>query len=277
MSRSDIHLDAMLRHLGAAYYDSLYGRAAEADVTRAVEQVADRIGETPGTELAPAKARRRTSTQHHGSYHSRVRDVMTTSVVSVDRITPYKEIVALLAKHRIGGMPVLSMGRHVTGIVTDGDLVAVEARHAPGWSGFRRRRQQHQLRAEQLMTAPAITIHPDAPIASAARTMTQHHVHRLPVVDADGTLVGIVGRRDLLKLFLRPDEEIASQIHELISEVLPDDPSAVTVGVRNGVVTLTCQPGDGARRDGFRLAARLAADIDGVIDVVEGTASVQPA
>jgi CBS domain-containing protein len=275
MSRTDFHLDAMLRHLGAAYYDSLHGRAAEADVTRAVEQIADHMGETDAAQPAPVRTRH-VATQHHGSFHSRVRDVMTTSVVSVDRITPYKEIVALLSKHRIGGMPVLSIGRHVTGIVTDSDLVAVEARHAPGQTRFRRR-SQHQLRAEQLMTAPAITIHPDAPIASAARTMTHNHVHTLPVVDADGTLVGIVSRRDLLRLFLRPDEEVARQVHELVAEVLPDDADAVTIGVRNGVVSLTCQAGDGTRRDGLKLAARLAADIDGVVDVVESTAAPQPA
>jgi CBS domain-containing protein len=273
MSRSDIHLDAMLRHLGAAYYDSLYGRAAEADVTRAVEQVADHIGEEPTTTRGRPH---RATPQHHGRYHSRVRDVMSTSVVSVDRITPYKEIVALLAKHHIGGMPVLSMGRHVTGIVTDGDLIAIEAGHAAG-QGWFRRRSQHLLRAEQLMTAPAITIHPDAPIASAARIMTQNHVRRLPVVDADGTLVGIVSRRDLLKLFLRPDEDIAEQVHELVSEVFPDDQSAVAVAVRAGVVTMTCQPGNASRRDGFKQVCRLAADIDGVIDVIEGTAVAQSA
>jgi CBS domain-containing protein len=278
MSRSDVHLDAMLRHLGAAYYDSLHGRAADADVTRAVEQVASRMGEAHAQNV-PAP-RQRGPVQHHGRYHSRVRDIMTTDVVTVDRITSYKEIAALLAKHHIGGLPVLMLGRRVAGMVTDADLVAAAARqHRSGWARRRRRgsQQHHALTAEQLMTAPAITIYPDAPIAAAARVMTEHHVRRLPVTAPDGTLIGIVSRRDLLRLFLRPDGEIARQVDELLAEVLPDDPAAVKVTVHDGVVTLTSQGSATGWRDELRLAIRLAADIDGVVEVIDRTASPQPA
>lgn len=274
MTSKDLYLDAMLRHLGAAYYDSLHGRADKADVTRAVAQVAGQIGENR-IDSTPLAHRR--STRHHGSYHSRVSDIMTTSVVSVDRITPYKEIVALFAKHHIGGMPVLTLGRHVAGMVTDADLVAAARttrRSAGGLARLRRGAQSHPaLTAEQLMTAPAVTIHPDAPIATAARDMTEHHVRRLPVVDPDGKLLGIVSRRDLLRLFLRPDEEIARQVGELLEEALPEDPAAVTVSVHAGVVTLTSHAADARWQEELKLAAQLTADLDGVIDVVTRTAS----
>jgi hypothetical protein len=46
MPRTDIHLDAMLRHLGAAYYESLHGRATRADVTRALDTVEEQLNET---------------------------------------------------------------------------------------------------------------------------------------------------------------------------------------------------------------------------------------
>ncbi len=280
MSRDDLHLDAMLRHLGAAYYDSLYGRAAQADVTRAVQEVAGRVGESSGPHAAAAtKPTHHGPVQHHGRYHSRVRDVMTTSVISVDRITGYKEIASLLAKHHIGGMPVLMLGRQVAGMVTDADLVAAAGSSAAAASWPRRHHggaKQHLLAAEQLMTSPAITIYPDAPIGSAARAMTHHHIHRLPVVDEKGTLIGIVSRRDLLKLFLRPDSEIATQVTEVLAEVLPEDPAAVTVSVHDGVVTLTGHSVAGWK-DELRLAVRLVADLDGVIDVVDRTATGQPA
>ena len=55
---------------------------------------------------------------------------MTTSVVTVDRLTSYKDIVRLLAQHRISGVPVLSMGRHVVGVVTEGDLLTEEDKTA---------------------------------------------------------------------------------------------------------------------------------------------------
>jgi CBS domain-containing protein len=271
MTRRDEHLDATLRHLGAAYYDSLYGRAAEADVARAIKQVEGTIGE--GKNATEVPVRRHVSPQHHGRYHSRVRDIMTTSVISVDRITPYKEIVSLLAKHHIGGVPVLMLGRHVAGMVTDADLLEAAGHHdQAGW--FRHRHPQyHALTAERLMTAPAVTIHPDAPVAGAARLLTEHHFHRLPVTDQDGKLVGIVSRRDLIRLFLRPDAEIAAQVTELLAEVVPE-PGAVTASVRDGVVNLTGQPA-ADRRDELRLAIKVMSELDGVVDVIDSTTSVQ--
>ena len=280
MSRRDSHTDAMLRHLGAAYYDSLHGRAAEADVTRALQQVAGHFGEKPadraGTEAHAASPHN--GPRHHGRHHSRVRDIMTTPVISVDRITPYKEIASKLAKHRIGGMPVLMLGRHVAGVVTDADLVAVAAKTHPrsGLTLLHHGQRPAALTAEQLMTTPAITVRPDAPIASAARYMTDHRVRRLPVVDYDGTLIGIISCRDVLRLYLRPDAEIAAQVAELLDEVLPDDPLGVTATVRDGVVTLSGHPAADLKSE-LRLASQLIAQLDGVIDVVDKTASRQRA
>ena len=283
MSRSDANFDAMLRHLGAAYYDSLHGRAAPADVARAVDSIADHMGEAPVHHPAPARPRaghkdsvpRR---QHHGRWNSRVRDVMTTSVVTVDRITPYKEIARKLSEHRISGLPVLTMGRHVAGVVSEGDLLAARDHNPMTGHGLRHRlasRNQHHSRtAEQLMTAPAVTTHPDATIAGAARMMNVHHVRRLPVVDPDGKLVGIVSRRDLLSVFLRADAEIARQVGEILTELLPGGPTGIEVAVRNGVVTLSGQPELAAEEDLIPVAVRLAWDVDGVVDVVNKVSAV---
>ena len=283
MSRSDANFDAMLRHLGAAYYDSLHGRAAPADVARAVDSIADHMGEAPVHHPASTRPRdghkdslpRR---QHHGRWNSRVRDVMTTSVVTVDRITPYKEIARKLTEHQISGVPVLTMGRHVAGVVSEGDLLAARDHNPVVGHGLRHRvasRNQHHSRtAEQLMTAPAVTTHPDATIAGAARMMNVHHVRRLPVVDPDGKLVGIVSRRDLLSVFLRPDAEIARQVGEILTELLPGGPTGIEVAVRNGVVTLSGQPELAAEEDLIPVAVRLAWDVDGVVDVVNKVGTV---
>jgi CBS domain-containing protein len=242
MTRTDVHLDAMLRHLGAAYYDSLHGRADDADVRRALAQIATEISEKPGDGERTAGQGYPHGPGQHGRQHSRVQDIMTTSVVSVDRITPYKEIAALLAEHRIGGMPVLKLGRHVAGMVTDADLVAAAGSRPGGSSGWLTRRRAHPaLTAEQLMTSPAITTYPDAPLASVARTLTDHRIRRLPVVNSDGVLVGIVSRRDLLRVFLRPDADIARQVSELLTQTLPASQLTMTAAVRCGIVTLSGQ------------------------------------
>jgi CBS domain-containing protein len=280
MARTDIHFDAMLRHLGAAYYESLHGRATRSDVTRALDTVEQHLHEQT---TKPAKSSRPPVHHDDGTRHRRwarrVSDVMTTAVVTVDRITPYQEIDRLLTERRISGVPVLKMGRHVVGVVSEADLLAAEdetARQArlAGALGRRwrlRRPQPHvTLNAGNLMTSPAITIGPGATIPAAARLMNTHHVRRLPVVNDEGVLMGIVSRRDLLSVFLRPDGDIAHDARQVLDELPIADPGDVIVAVKHGVVTLTgtMRPGLDGDEPLLPLALRLIWDIDGVVDVV---------
>ena len=284
MARTDVHFDAMLRHLGAAYYESLHGRATRTDVARALDTVEEHLNEHspyPGparTSIRPHRAHQGPEVRHR-RWARRVSDVMTTSVVTVDRITPYQDIDRLLTENRISGVPVLKMGREVVGVVTEADLLAVEDetnRRARMDSSVGRRRLLHKqqpyvsLTAGILMTAPAITIGPDATIPAAARLMNTHHIRRLPVVDEHGKLAGIVSRRDLLSVFLRPDADIMHDARQVLDEIPITDPKDVTVKVRHGVITLTgtMQPEPGDSHDLIPLALRLIWDIDGVVDVV---------
>ena len=274
MTRTDTHLDAMLRHLGAAYYESLHGRAARSDVARALDTVEEHLGEQgPPAPKAP----------HHQELRKRrwarrVSDVMTTTVVTVDRITPYQEIDRVLTKHRISGVPVLKMGREVAGVVSETDLLAAEdetrrqARMADSMGRrWHLRKQPHvRLTADALMTSPAITIGPDATIPGAARLMNTHHISRLPVIDEKGKLIGIIGRRDLLSVFLRPDAEIAHDARQVLDELPLADPKEIIAEVKHGVVILTglMRPESDHEQDLMPLALRLIWDIDGVVDVV---------
>jgi CBS domain-containing protein len=283
MARTDIYLDAMLRHLGAAYYESLHGRATRSDVARALDSVEEHLNEQsphtgPARVPAHPQADRHADELRHRRWARRVGDVMTTSVVTVDRITPYQEIDRLLTEHRISGMPVLKMGREVAGVVSEADLLAAEdetSRRARMSSSIGRRRLLHKqpqasLTAGTLMTSPAITVGPDATIPAAARLMNTHHIRRLPVVDEDGKLIGMVSRRDLLSVFLRPDDDISHDVRQVLDEIPVADPREITVTVRHGVVTLngTMRPEPGDGHDLIPLALRLVWDIDGVVDVV---------
>ncbi len=212
---------------------------------------------------------------------------MTTSVVTVDRLTPYKEIDRLLAEHRISGMPVLKMGRRVAGVISEGDLLAAEDKASRqgrgGGAGGRRwrlRKPEHvALTAGSMMTSPGLTIHPDATIPAAARMMTEHHVRRLPVTDPDGKLIGIVSRRDLLSVFLRPDADILADVQQVLEEIPFTGQGDVTPLVRNGVVTLTgtAEPSENRHEDLIALVVRLIWDIDGVVDVVSRITEVKEA
>jgi len=274
MARTDAHLDAMLRHLGAAYYESLHGRAARSDVARALDTVEEHLGE----QGPPAPKAPRHEELRKRRWARRVCDVMTTAVVTVDRITPYQDIDRLLTKHRISGVPVLKMGREVVGVVSETDLLAAEdetrrqARMAASMGRrWHLRKQPHvRLTAGALMTSPAITIGPEATIPGAARLMNTHHISRLPVIDEKGKLIGIVSRRDLLSVFLRPDADIAHDARQVLDELPLADPKEAIAEVRHGVVTLTglMRPEADHEQDLMPLALRLIWDIDGVVDVV---------
>jgi CBS domain-containing protein len=115
------------------------------------------------------------------------------------------------------------------------------------------------------MTTPAVTVRAEAPLPEAARTMARHGVKRLPVVDAAGLLQGVVSRADLLKVFLRDDEDIAEEIgRDILPHLFPDSPESVRVQVRDGVVTLTGRVPDTAL---VPVAAGWVRGVDGVVAV----------
>jgi CBS domain-containing protein len=167
----------------------------------------------------------------------RVRDVMTREVVCVDEETPFREIAALMADCKISALPVLDADGRVVGVVSEADLLPKEEfPQGPPGARLLEGRRRRGLRAKaagdtavELMTAPAITIAPDASLAEAARLLHRHQIKRLPVLDPAGPLVGIVSRVDLLQVFLRSDDQIAQEVRQdVLRRALgmdPDTPS----------------------------------------------------
>ena len=203
---------------------------------------------TPTDAYLAARLRRR----------RRVEDVMTTAVVTADRLTPYQEVARLLLERQVSCLPVLAHGWQVIGVVSETDLLAARA-------GTARRGRA----AGELMTAPPITIRPDAALSAAARVMTTRHVTSLPVTGADRELIGIVSRRDLLSVFLRPDGDITGDVGHVLDQLPLRDPPGITMSVRHGVVTLAgVMPQWSQHQDLVRAAIGQIRDVDGVVDVV---------
>jgi len=175
-----------------------------------------------------------------------VRDVMTREVLTVGPATPLKEVAAILGANRISGLPVVQDGV-VLGVISEADLLAKEAATSNGHGGYRasipvRGRQLAAKRdaatAGQAMTSPAVTTVPPCSIGEAARVMVAHHINRLPVVE-NGRLVGLVTRADLVRLFARPDDQLAEAVRQdVLLDSLWLDPSGFKVSVTEGVVTI---------------------------------------
>ncbi|WP_030326849.1 CBS domain-containing protein [Streptomyces sp. NRRL B-3229] len=206
----------------------------------------------------------------HGTPHI-VSDVMTRTVTAVGRGTTFKEIVRIMQDRNVSALPVLKGDGRVVGVVSEADLLPKEEFRDGDPDRYTQLRRLTDLAkaggvtAEELMTAPALTTAPGATLAEAARTMARAKVKRLPVVDERGLLKGVVSRSDLLKVFLRDDEDLAEEIRrEIVSYLFPLPASAVHVQVHDGVVKLS-----GRVRDTSLLpvAARLVRAVEGVVDV----------
>jgi CBS domain-containing protein len=197
--------------------------------------------------------------------HREINTLMTTDVAVVDRDTPFKDIVALLADRHVSGVPVLGPDGRVEGIVSETDLLhGTTEEHRPLFAGGRRGPHPHNVAAD-MMTAPAVTVYPDTTVAHAAKLLAEKGVRRLPVVDADGQLVGVVSRRDVLGVFLRSDQDLRDEIvHEVFERSLWMAPTEVSVEVKSGVATLRGQVETPSLID---IAGSLTRAVDGVVDV----------
>jgi CBS domain-containing protein len=201
-----------------------------------------------------------------------VRDVMTPDVVSVTEHAPYKEIVYMLVRYRVGSLPVVGARGQVRGVVSEDDLLFREA-DADAEAGFggahgRRseRRESMTIEAAELMTSPAVTVTPAMSVERAARTMRRHKVKRLPVIEAStGRLVGVVSRSDVLKVYTRPDGGIRDDVlRDVIVNEFGLDPSRFTVEVWGGQVTVS---GETERRTQIPLLLRSIRHVEGVVAV----------
>jgi len=179
----------------------------------------------------------------------------------------------MLRSQRISAFPVIDDSGRVIGVVSESDLLVKEAVQAEGSSmlaALRHIREDNKvtgITAGELMTAPAITIGPDAPVEEAARIMYDRRVKRLPVVNVPGRLLGIVSRVDVLAVFGRPDGEIRDEItRAVLPGIVPKPWHDLKVTVRDGVVTISGSPLSEQTRRAITDAVRHVQGVVGVRD-----------
>jgi CBS domain-containing protein len=192
----------------------------------------------------------------------RVREVMSSPVVTVPPDMRLKEVADLLVRHGISAVPVVD-DDELVGIVTEADLLPLELTPDPRAhlapppdppSGVPRV-------AAQVMTWPVLALPEDADAAEAARLMLERRIRSIPVVRGR-QVVGIVARRDLLEVLARSDGDIARDLEALLAAEL-GAPSPYRTTVRDGIVEFT-GPTDPTSR---KLATLLAREVPGVVEV----------
>jgi CBS domain-containing protein len=206
---------------------------------------------------------------------STVADVMTRSVLTARPAMPLKELARVLTENGLSALPVLDPYDRLIGMVSERDLLSKQARPLPGrrhwWQPHRVREEIRRAEGDtvgHVMTGFPVTIAPGASLAEAARRLIEHGVKHLPVINDAGTLVGIVSRADLVRAFVRSDDEIHDTVvNEVFRHVLWVDPTEVEVTVTDGIVTLS---GTVEQRSTAEIAERLVHRLDGVVDVVSG-------
>ncbi|WP_295632916.1 CBS domain-containing protein [uncultured Mitsuokella sp.] len=146
-----------------------------------------------------------------------VKDIMTKNVITVKKDASIREIAQTIVDHDISGLPVVDEEGKVCGIVSEGDLVRKEfAPELPDelcilgaviyYSGLREYQDAFRkiaaISAEQLMTKKVVAVHEDDDVSKVAKIMYDKHVKRVPVLDGEKHLLGIVSRRDIVKMML---------------------------------------------------------------------------
>jgi CBS domain-containing protein len=213
---------------------------------------------------------------------TQVKDVMTNLVVMLYPKDTIHEAAQRLAKNGISGAPVVEGGK-VVGIVSESDLIHAVMPPAPINRGAsvldlltvigkpHMKRHDHGKTVADVMTTTVVQVPPDMSIWQAADLMERRGIKRLPVVDEEDYLLGIVSRADLVKAMARDDEQIKKEIVETIGILGPETIDGLEVGVSDGAAVIR---GVADRSSTQALAVKLARRVPGVVDVNDQMTSI---
>jgi len=202
----------------------------------------------------------------------KVRDLMSTELLTVSPETLLREAARTMVRNRVSGLPVLTDGA-VVGIVTEGDFLRQEANRDQPYRfslldalfGDGPSDAPAAERVAEVMTEIVVTITADVTIGEAARVMSDQRLKRLPVVDEEGALIGIISRADVVNAFTKPDEIIEDEVREdIVRRLLFLDPADVSITVEDGVVTLDAEM---ENRTEAHLLEELTRRVEGVVRV----------
>jgi CBS domain-containing protein len=208
---------------------------------------------------------------------TRVKDVMTHLVVMLYPTDTIHEAAKRLARNRISGAPVVEAGK-VVGVVSEADLIHAVVPPIPVDRGAsildvltvmgraRPRAHDHGKKVADVMSPIVIQVGPEMSIWQAAAIMERTGVKRLPVVDDEDYLLGIISRADLVKAMAKDDDQIAADVVDAIKILGAETVDGLQVEVAEGVATLR---GAADRKSTYEIAVKLASRTPGVVEVID--------
>jgi CBS domain-containing protein len=176
-------------------------------------------------------------------------EIMTRPAIRVGPSTPVREATALLLHHGFAAMPVVNSDDQVVGIFTEADALRCVTAEPPDF----------ERPVDKEMTTPVEVVTMNTEISYLARFMLADRLRCVPVVE-DGALVGVISRRDLLRVLVRHDDAVAAQLRALLRDYSGKH-DQWRVAVVGGIATISGEFADEAER---RVVAALAKTVPGV-------------
>ena len=206
----------------------------------------------------------------------KVKDVMTHLVVTVRPTDTIPTASKRLLSNRISGAPVVHEGK-IVGVVSEADLVRAYAPTAPRGAPFGAphllrflllrgspRGDVHNTTVSDVMSGHVISIGPEESVWEAASMINHHGIRRLPVLNANGQLIGVLARSDLIRAMVRGNEVVASDVRRAIGALGDESFLSLEVLADNGIVSIS---GMTDRKTTKELAIGIAAEVAGVLEI----------
>jgi len=146
------------------------------------------------------------------------KDIMTKKVITISKDATLAELAKLLIKNKISGVPIVDKREELVGIVTEADLIIKESNlpfplsfsfaFLESYESYTKSTKEYlETRVEEVMSTNVKTAREDMPIGKVVNIMVNNNINRLPVLNNDGKLTGIVTRADIIKSIIKKSEK----------------------------------------------------------------------
>ncbi len=146
------------------------------------------------------------------------KDIMTKKVITISKDATLAELAKLLIKNKISGVPIVDKREELVGIVTEADLIVKESNlpfplsfsfaFLESYESYTKSTKEYlETRVEEVMSTNVKTAREDMPISKVVNIMINNNINRLPILNNDGKLTGIITRADIIKSIIKKSEK----------------------------------------------------------------------